>query len=149
MVLIMNSTNLSAWLLIIGPIVIFSAFIGWPNVETAQEELAELAKNSSTSIAIMGAFITGITLFFTGLTISSRIIGETTSRWSSLAVASVILFPLSIAVILTSVGLSFAAVRLYETSVENANSIYLIGYHITDAVGLNMGISFVFLGIAL
>ena len=145
----MNSRNLSGWFLIVGPIVIFSAFLGWPNVETAQEELAELAKNPSTSIAVMGVFIAGITLLFTGLSMSSRIISESATRWSSLTVVSGILFPLSIAVMLTSVGLNFGAVRLYETSVDTANAIYLIGYHITDVVGLAMGISFVSLGIAL
>ena len=70
----MNSKNLAGWLLIIGPIAIFSAFLGWPSVDTAEEELAELAKNPSTSIAIMTAFITGMLLLFTGFTISSRII---------------------------------------------------------------------------
>ena len=149
MVLIMNSKNLSGWLLIVGPIVIFSAFLGWPNVETAQEELAELAKNPSTSILIMGVFITGITLLFTGLSISSRIIAEGVTRWSALTGISGILFPLTIAVMMTSVGLNFGAVRLYETSVDNANAIYLIGYHITDIIGLAMGISFASLGMAL
>ena len=149
MVFIMNSRKLSAWLLIIGPIVIFSAFIGWPNVETAQEELTELAKKPATSIAIMGLFITGITLLFTGLSISSRMIGEGTTNWASLSVVSGTLFPLTIAVMVISVGLNFGAVRLYETSVENANAIYLIAYHITDVIGLIMGISFVCLGTAL
>ena len=149
MVFIMNSRKLSAWLLIIGTIVIFSAFIGWPNVETAQEELTELAKKPATSIAIMGLFITGITLLFTGLSISSRMIGEGTTNWSSLSVVSGTLFPLTIAVMVISVGLNFGAVRLYETSVENANAIYLIAYHITDVIGLIMGISFVCLGTAL
>ena len=149
MVFIMNSRKLSAWLLIIGPIVIFSAFIGWPNVETAQEELAELAEKPATSIAIMGLFITGITLLFTGLSISSRMIGEGTTNWSSLSVVSGTLFPLTIAVMVISVGLNFGSVRLYETSVENANAIYLIAYHITDVIGLIMGISFVCLGTCL
>ena len=71
----MNSRNLAAWFLIIGPILVFSSFLGWPSAETVQEELVALAKNPS-SIAIMGAFITGITLLFTGLSISSRIIAE-------------------------------------------------------------------------
>ena len=145
----MNSRTLSGWLLVVGPIAIFAAFLGWPNVGTAQEELAELAKNPSTSIAIMGVFITGITLLFTGLGISSRTIAESGTKWSSLTVVSGVLFPLSIAVALASVGLNFGAVRLYETSVENANAIFLIGYHMTDVVGLVMGISFVSLGIAL
>lgn len=145
----MNSRILSGWFLIVGTIAVFFSFLGWPNVETAQEELAELAKNPSRSIAVMGVFITGITLLFTGLSISSRIVEEGATRWSSLTAVSGILFPLSIAVMLTSVGLNFGAVRLYETSVDNANAIYLIGYHITDIIGLAMGISFASLGIAL
>lgn len=145
----MTSRNLAGWLLIIGPIVILSAFLGWPNVETAQEELAELAKNPSRSIAIMGMFVFGITVLFTGLSISSGIIAKDDTKRPAFTNVSGILFPLSIVVMVASVGLNFGAVRLYETSVDNAQAIYLIGYHITDVVGLTMGIPFIFLGLSL
>lgn len=149
MVFTLNTKTLSGWLLIVGPIVILSAFLGWPNAETAQEELQELAKNPTLSIALGGLFMTGIALLFTGLSISSRIIAEGGAKWSSLTAVSGILFPISIAVIMTSVGLNTGAVRLYATSIENASAIHLIGYHITDVNGLAMGISFIALGIAL
>ena len=94
MVFTLNSKTLSGWLLIIGPIVILSAFLGWPNAETAQEELQELAKNPTLSIALGGLFMTGIALLFTGLSISSRIIAEGGTKWSSLTAVSGILFPI-------------------------------------------------------
>ena len=51
--------------------------------------------------------------------------------------------------LVASVGVNFAAVRLFETSMENANTIYLAGYHITDVIGLTMGIPILLLGITL
>ncbi|MBK49564.1 MAG: hypothetical protein CL768_00785 [Chloroflexi bacterium] len=146
----MNSTTLAGWFLIIGPILILASFAGWPtDAENYQEELIDLAKNPSMSILIMTGFFIGITLLFTGLTVTSRLISEGNTRLSSLAVPSGILFPLCIAITMASVGLNFGAVRLYETSIENATTIYLISYHITDVIGLAMGISFILLGAGL
>ena len=50
---------------------------------------------------------------------------------------------------MASVGVNFAAVRLFETSMGNANTIYLVGYHITDVIGLTMGIPIILLRITL
>ena len=51
--------------------------------------------------------------------------------------------------LVASVGVNFAAVRLFETSMEDANTIYLVGYHITDVIGLTMGIPIILLRITL
>lgn len=152
----MSTKNLTGTLLILGPILILGAFIGWPvGEDTAEGELIALVKDPSFSKAIMVLFLTGIILLFTGLSMSSRTLSmsarstEGSTKWSALATPSGILFPLCIAVMAASVGLNFGALGIHPNSVESANAIYLVGYHLTEGVGLIMGIAFALFGISL